>query len=152
MTDRPHEDPPAYDDRTRDITLPHLPDRPPPAMPQQWAGLTAHPAPAPDASAPDFSAPPPETAATDAVPRPAAEVEWADRTLLADQPTDELGTPKGTPRERTIAFSAPEMSRRPAGPVQVASAPRRWPWVVLILLPILIIAGTGIALLVLVRW
>ena len=41
MTDRTHDDPPAPDDRTRDITLPPLPDRAPPALPKAWAGLAS---------------------------------------------------------------------------------------------------------------
>jgi hypothetical protein len=150
MTDRPNDPPaPTYDDRTRDITLPHLPDRPPPALPREWAGLTARRE--PDAPGPDFSPPAPDTQVADAAPRPATDVEWADRTMLADQPTDEMGHPRATPRERTLAFSHPEMSQRPVGPVRVAASPRRWHWFVLALLPILIIAGAGLTLVLLLR-
>jgi hypothetical protein len=162
-------DPPQHDrapggtaaggeDRTRDIRLPSLPDRPPPAMPREWAEIQPVPSspasdvvgPAADesAQAPDFSAPPPETSVTDvaAAARPRG-------TPLVDQPTDELAPPRGRPRERTIAFASPEMAGgRPApsvGPTR--RRPRRWPWVVLTLLPILVIVGAGIAWVLLVR-
>jgi hypothetical protein len=153
MTERPQDDPhpgtPSFDPPTRDIRLPALPDRPPPAMPQAWAGLTRPPA--PGAPSPAFSAPPPEVA-----PSPGTGTDSSERlpsppraTPLVDRPTDVLDKPEAQPRERTLAFSAPEMSQRPAGPVHVARTPRRWPWVLLALLPILIIAGTGLALLLL---
>jgi hypothetical protein len=148
MTDRGHEEPPArpYDDRTRDITLPPLPDRPPPALPREWVGR-APSAPVPDTSAPDFSAPPPDTHVPEAAPSSEASPETI-RASLVNQPTDELRPGRRTPREPTLSFSEPEMVRRPIGPVQVDRAPRRWPWVVLVLLPILVITGAGIALFV----
>jgi hypothetical protein len=43
------------------------------------------------------------------------------------------------------------MTQRPVGPIQVGRSPRRWPWVVLTLLPILVIVGAGVAWWVLVR-
>jgi hypothetical protein len=157
MTERPHEQPPAgtpaVDDTTRDIRLPPRSDRPPPAMPQAWAGLPRPPAsdaPAPLSAPPADVAPSPDTArapGTEAFERPGR----APATPLVDQPTDELGGPAGPPRERTLTFSSPEMSHRPVGPVHVARTPRRWPWLLLALLPILIIAGTGIALLLLLQ-
>jgi hypothetical protein len=54
-------------------------------------------------------------------------------------------------RERTLAFSSPEMTQRPVHPVRVGASPRRWPWVVLILLPLLVIGGAAVAWLLLVR-
>ena len=159
MTDRPHEDPPVhpYDDRTRNISLPPLPGRPPPSLPREWAGLAAQPSAA--SGAPDVSTPPPETATSALLPPPAPSPapvpapagEWSDRTSLADQPTDEVRRPRGTPREATIRFSEPEMVHRPAGPVRVDRMPRRWPWVVLFVVPVLVIAAAGITLLVLLR-
>jgi hypothetical protein len=149
MTDRGHDEPTArpYDDRTRDITLPSLPDRPPPALPREWARHVP-PASVPDTSAPDFSAPPPATHVPEAAPPPAASPETI-RASLVNQPTDALRPGRRAPREPTLSFSEQEMGRRPVGPVQVGRAPRRWPWVVLVLLPVLVIAGAGIALVVL---
>jgi hypothetical protein len=113
------------DDRTRDITLPPLPGRPPPVLPQEWAGL--------EPAAPEE-------------PDPSA----VEARRVATGRTDELMTPPGAAvRERTLAFSSPEMRHRPIDPVQVGSNPRRWPWVVLTLVPLLVILGFGVAWLVL---
>jgi hypothetical protein len=153
MTDHPREDHPArraYDDRTRDITLPPLADRPPSALPRQWAGLAPQPAPSQDTPAPDSSASPPDTQVAD-VPRSPATDAGVARNPFADQPTGALRTRGDGPRDPTLAFSERAMRHRPVGPVQVDRAPRRWPWVVLVLLPILIIAGAGIALLLILR-
>jgi hypothetical protein len=151
MTERPQDEPrpgvPASHDPTRDIRLPALADRPPSAMPREWAGLTA-PAPAapPPTSSPQASDAAPDSApGSDKVPAGTPLPSWVRG--VEDGPTDQLARPAGPPREKTIAFSAPEMTHRPAAPVQVARTPRRWPWIVLVLLPILIIAGTGITLL-----
>jgi len=139
MTDRPQPEPGALDDPTRDIKF---------SRPPEWgsARQAAEPVPA----GPDFTAPPPElpAEASEAPARPAGRVR-AD-PMPEEQPTDELahGTPR--PRERTLAFSAPEMSQRPVGAVKVRAA-RRWPWVALVLLPLLVIAGSGIALLLILR-
>ncbi len=132
MTDRTHDHPPAPDDRTRDITLPPLPDRPPPAMPKAWAG---RPAPARV-----------EPVVEEADPA----VEEAGR--LARSRTDEiLPPPMPVVRERTLAFSSPEMRHRPIEPVRVDRTPRRWPWVVLTLLPILVILASTVGWLILLR-
>jgi len=151
MTEHPREDPArqAYDDRTRDITLPPLADRPPSALPRQWAGPVAS-APSQDTAAPDFSAPPPDTRMADVPPPPvtAAAGVW---TPLMDQPTDALRRRGDGPRAPTLAFSEREMLHRPVGQVRVDRAARRWPWIVLVLLPILIIAGAGVALLLILR-
>jgi len=151
MNDRTHDDPPAPD-RTRDITLPPLPDRPPPALPKAWAGL---PAPSPIDS--------PTTAVRGPVAPPArqaeqvAQVEEVDPAVeeerrLARSRTDEiLPPPKPVVRERTLAFSSPEMRHRPIDPVRVDRNPRRWPWVVLTLLPILVILASAVGWLILLR-
>jgi len=81
--------------------------------------------------------------------RPLQEPDAQPASALTE-PTERLEPPR-RPRERTLAFSSPEMVHRPVAPVQVGRAPRRWPWVVLIALPLLIIVGTGIWLLLLLR-
>jgi hypothetical protein len=141
MTDRGQNDAPLHHDPTRDIKLPPLADRPPSALPRQWADWRPTPA-----ETPDFSAPPPPLPEHDE----ADAAEPGLESIVADQPTDQLDPPP-RPRERTLAFSSPEMSRRPVAPVQVGRTSRRWPWVVLTLLPILVIVGAGVAWLVLIR-
>ncbi len=119
-----------HDDRTRDITLPPLPGRPLPALPPEWAGL--EPAASPEPAEPD----------------PAA----VEARRVATGRTDELMTPAGAGvRERTLAFSSPEMRHRSIEPVRVRPNPRRWPWVVLTLVPVLVILGFGVAWLILLR-
>jgi hypothetical protein len=152
MTDRTHDDPPAPDDPTRDITLPPLPDRPPPALPKAWAGL---PVDAPTAAVPGPVRPP--SAAARPQPEAEAPVEEADPAVeearrLAGRRTDELlRPPRAVVRERTLAFSSPEMRHRPIDPVRVDRNPRRWPWVVLTLLPILVILASAVGWLILLR-
>jgi hypothetical protein len=133
-------------DPTRDIRLPPLTDRPASAMPREWAAMP------PEVAAPDFSAPAPEVRETEVAPQPEPESEPEPEPTF-DQPTDELAPPRGRSRERTIAFASPEMAGgRPTPTVgPTPRRPRRWPWLVLALLPVLVIAGAGIALLVLLR-
>ena len=161
MTDRTHDDPPAPDDRTRDITLPPLPDRAPPALPKAWAG---HPSPSPldspTTKVPGPARPPAAPGGTPAQERMAEagpEAEEIDPVheqarRLSSSRTDEMEPPPPSAlRQRTLAFSSPEMRHRPIEPVRVGSRPRRWPWVVLTLLPILVIVGFGIAWLILLN-
>jgi hypothetical protein len=145
---------PGLADPTRDIRLPPLPGTPSPELPQEWAGLRAEPASTP-------------------APEPAAEPAGSSPDALVDQPTDELGSPPGTARDRTLTFDGtsaqrwaaglpatpdPAWSSVPPGPPPVvaprsraAERSRRWPWVVLTLLPILVIVVTGVWLLVLMN-
>ena len=126
-------------DPTRDIRLPPLTDRPASAMPRGWAAIQ------PEQPGPDFSAPPPDIQETDEVSaQPGPEF---------DQPTDELDPPRGRSRERTIAFASPEMAGgRPAPTVgRTSRRPRRWPWVALALLPVVVIVVTGAWLFLLLR-
>jgi hypothetical protein len=109
-------------DPTRDIRLP--PGGVAPALPGAWS----RPAPAEEP--------------------PVAPEQPAPSNV--DQRTDELPPPPKH-RNRTLAFSAPEMRHRPIEPVQVGRSPRRWPWFVLAALPVLIIVGTGVWLLLLLR-
>lgn len=143
----PRPEPPtgSLADPTRDIRLPPLPGRPGPPLPPQWDGLQ-------------------RTAAPDADPAPGRPV--------TDQPTDRVASPSrpqvdreptlelsGSPAQRWAAGHAapaePAWSSVPAGPgpVTVSARPRarRWPWIVLTLLPLLIIAGTGLWLLLYFR-
>ena len=130
MTDPPQHDRASDEsvgggaDPTRDIRLPSLPDRPPSNLPPQWASA-----------------------------QPPVEKERPAPRSLVDQPTVTLGPPGGRSRERTIAFASPEMaSGRPASTVgPTRRRPRRWPWVVLTLVPILVIVGAGLTLVLLVR-
>ena len=91
----------------------------------------------------------------------------------ADQPTDQLGASPDRKRDPTLTFdgtsaerwaaglaAAPEpaWSAVPSGPPPVvapraraAKRSRRWPWVVLSLVPIVVIVVTGVWLLVLMR-
>ncbi|HVD27739.1 MAG TPA: hypothetical protein VNC79_04470 [Mycobacteriales bacterium] len=126
-------------DPTRDIRLPPLTDRPASAMPREWAAIQ------PEQPGPDLSAPPPDIQETDEVSaQPGPEF---------DQPTDELEPPRGRSRERTIAFASPEMAGgRPAPTVgPTPRRPRRWPWVALALLPVVVIVVTGAWLFLLLR-
>ena len=152
MTDRTQDDPPALADRTRDIMLPPLPDRAPPALPKAWA-VPASPSPLDS----------PTTAVDGRVPPPAPQVEQVEQAervdpaveearRLARSRTDEILPPPGpVERQRTLAFSSPEMRHRPIEPVRVESNPRRWPWVVLTLLPILVILASAIGWLILLE-
>ncbi|MCA0143867.1 hypothetical protein [Blastococcus sp. LR1] len=168
MSDGPQQEPPLPDDRTRDITLPPLPDRPAPAIPKAWQSLpgvdqpmTAVTAPAapPNSAQPATVAQPavtpaePETAAAEpAAPKVTKEeaVARIEARRLASQPTDEMAQPPAAQRrDRTLSFSSPEQRHRPVEQVQVGRTSRRWPWVVLTLLPILVIVGAGIAWLLL---
>ena len=125
MTDAPHQD----DERTRDLAWP----LPPP--------------PAPEPAGPDFSAPPP------GLPEPDREPPTAERVAPSafDKPTAALDGRRSRDRNPTLTFSSPEMVHRPVGPIQVGRSPRRWPWVVLSVVPVLVIVVTGIWLFLLLR-
>jgi hypothetical protein len=150
---RDPQDPPAarLADPTRDIRLPPLPGTPTPDLPPEWAGLRAEPA-----------------------AQPAAVSDPGDPSdPLADQPTDQMGSPPPAARDRTLTFDGSSAQRWAAGlpatpdpawssvppgaPPVVAPRPRaaersrRWPWVLLTLLPILVIVVTGVWLLVLMN-
>ena len=133
MTDPPRQDDAARPfgaaDPTRDIRLPALPDRPPSVLPREWSDLHP-PAPAPGLPAPS---------------RP-GDGPAANRASSVDLQTDELDAPRGRSRERTIAFITPEMARgRPMPTVgRTPRRRRRWPWVVLALLPVVVIVVSGI--------
>ena len=140
----PRREPPVgrIADPTRDIRLPPLPGTPGPSVPPQWEGLHR-----------------PAERGTGGTPG----------GVVAEQPTDRLASPPAQPvdREPTLTFTGSPAQRWAAGlaatpdpawssvppapgPVTVTPrtrprpAARRWPWIVLTLLPLLIIAGTGL--------
>lgn len=120
VTEPPQHQSHAVDGPTRDIRLTPLPDRPG-APGERVSGVPPYP-----------------TRRAD------------DEPALQEQPTDELVHHAARPRERTLAFSDPAMSRRPVGPITVGPS-RRWPWLLLVLLPMLVIAGAAVALLLLLQ-
>jgi hypothetical protein len=79
-------------------------------------------------------------------PHVAVRPERAD--VPADEPTDELRPAAGVLREKTLEFGHGQGSH--GRPVAVAAAQgrsepaRRWPWVLLALLPLVVIAGSGV--------
>lgn len=190
---------PGYDDRTRDIRLPSLPDRPSAAVRPEWQAhvrpTVADPAPAPAEQTEEGGGKEPD--ATPAVsaarsPEPSPPRPY----VLPDEPTDELSSPPQV-RQQTVAFDAPAGAPAPwappvpgttapgPGPAQFGAPPfgspssgaagsdrpssdpppsygpsgrgsepdrkRRWPWVVLTVLPILVIVAAALLLLVLLR-
>ena len=158
----PREPPPArLADPTRDIRLPPLPGTTPPVLPTEWQ------APVTDAT----SEPAADRPEPDAVPAQPGDVRAEPDAVPADQPTDELGAPPAAHRERTLTFRGSAAQRWAAGHAATpdpawSSAPpargpvvaprarersRRWPWIVLTLVPVLVIVITGVWLLVLMR-
>jgi hypothetical protein len=86
-----------------------------------------------------------------------------------DEPTDRLQPPGDPDRQRTLAFDSPagDLGQPPFGSPEAVSPapvlqppapvpappaggpeprPRRWPWVLLVLLPLLVIVGAGLLL------
>lgn len=163
MTDPSHR---VGADPTRDIRLPPLADRPvPPLHPDFGAS---------GAAADESAAPAPEAAEAGISRSAGSEPEPTTSGLHVDQPTDELVGPSKGIREPTLTFEGTASERWAAGlaatpdpawsPVPPRSGPlvgprprapreraRRWPWVVLTLVPLLIIAGAGVWLLLLLR-
>jgi hypothetical protein len=81
---------------------------------------------------------------------------------IADQPTDRLQPLRGPVREPTLTFdpppaetgrppSEPPAARMPPPPAPAGSGGRRWPWVLLVLLPLVVIVVSGVWLFVLFR-
>jgi hypothetical protein len=147
MTDRPsgapQPDQNRSDDPTRDIRL-----LPPPLQEQSVQKLSAQ-APAEQRTA---------DAAPAADPDPTVVVRPVggpgESRAVREQSTDEMAPTAVPPREDTRPFVAPReevpRERVPAG----AAPPREdggraWPWVLLVLLPIVIIAATGLLLVLL---
>ena len=135
----------GFADPTRDIRLPPLPGR---VLPPQWRNDDDAAA-APVVEAPPAQAP---VAETPAEPGPPS---------ISDEPTDNLAPPGTHPRHKTLTFGAPgEEGGSPAAvpphyslPRVVPAPPRarRWPWAVLIALPLIVIAVAAVLLVVLLR-
>ena len=149
----------ALADPTRDIRLPPLPGTAGPELPPEWEALRPDDGPAAAEPASTGRAAPPADATT-------AE-------SLVDQPTGQLGQRPQGDRDRTLTFRGSSAQRWAAGhpstpdpawsSVPAAPAPvvqprartevrsRRWPWVLLTLVPVLVIVVTGVWLLLLMR-
>ena len=121
---------PTSDDRTRDIRLPSLPDRPPAAVRPEWQSHVrpgterseaAVPASAgPDAGAPDPADPPtaqptvasertssaPPATKTVRLQQPSPEELLQQPDTISGQPTDKLSSPSPV-RQQTLPFDAP---------------------------------------------
>jgi hypothetical protein len=99
--------------------------------------------------------PEPSSYAAQPVPSSAstASAPPAEADVPADEPTDELRPAAGVLREKTLQFGHGQGSH--GRPVAVAATQgrseraRRWPWVLLALLPLVVIAGSGVWLFVL---
>lgn len=191
----PQQDPagdapaPRFDDPTRDIRLPSLPDRPQAVVRPEWRAhvqpAVPDPSPSPRSPAPAEQHESGTADATDVTTaaQPARSPDPAPPRpyVLPNEPTDELSSPSRV-RQQTLAFDAaaagtpapgvphvqgsaapgqasPQFGAPPFGPPYYGppgrgSAPdrtRRWPWVVLTVLPILVIVAAGLLLIFLLR-
>ena len=152
-TSRPH----GFDDPTRDIRLPPAPGSPPLVVRPEWSSYAAPSAPEAPPAAPEpgssGSSPVPGAAESPSAAHPAGPPTRAQR--LAGEPTDELFPPGGLQRDPTLKFEqgagAPQPAPLPpAAPVRARNdGGRRWPWVLIALLPIIVIVGSGIWLFIL---
>ena len=135
----------SVDDPTRDIRLPLAPGSPPLVVRPEWSSYTARQQPVPaDPPSRESTAPPPIGAGGSAARR--------SMDLLADEQTDQLVSPGGPQRERTLQFAPGDAaSARPPAAPAVAERGRspRWPWVLMALLPVIVIVGSGIWLFIL---
>lgn len=130
----------GFDDPTRDIRLPPPPGTPPLTVRPEWSSYAA-----PGASKAR------STAQAPAAPEVAPDPGPPNRTQRLDsEPTDEL-FPGRRLRDPTLKFE--QGSATPAPVVPPVHPPvrtpddgrsRRWPWVLIVLLPIVVIVGSGI--------
>jgi hypothetical protein len=122
----------GFEGPTRDIRLPPVPGSPHAAARPEPSSSAAQPVP----FSPSTASPPPARAG-----------------VPADEPTDELRPAPGVLREKTLQFGHGQGSH--GRPVAVAATQdrseraRKWPWVLLALLPLVVILGSGIWLFVL---
>jgi hypothetical protein len=143
----------GFDDPTRDIRLPRPAGSPPLVVRPEWSSYAAQPAAPPDPEALSEPEAPPDPAALsdpEALSDPVTPSEKPPR--LTDQPTDELPEPTARPREPTLRFDSGAGFPRPVPTPSLPEPPgrsRKWPWVLLVLLPVVVIVGSGIWLFVL---
>jgi hypothetical protein len=127
------------------------------AVRPEWSSYAAPSAPEAPSARPDpgpaRSSPVPEGADSPSAPEVAGPPTRAQR--LAGEPTDELFPPGGLQRDPTLKFEQGAGVPSPAAPPQAApvrtpnDGGRRWPWVLMALLPIIVIVGSGIWLFIL---
>jgi hypothetical protein len=199
----------ASDGPTRDIRLPPVPDRTPPAVRPEGQSPAPTGVPAPDAprapvsreprstvgrsasvaSASPLPVPEPPPPAPEPAEQQAPEPPIRRRTPRAEEPTDERPPPREQIGQRTVAVDnpggrggplggaavpdprgpgasgqpVPPPGPPPWGQLSLGSPPsvpvalpgtergRRWPWVVLALVPIVVIVVSGLLLLWLLR-
>ena len=156
--------PPA--DPTRDITLPPLPDRPAPTVPPEWAPYV--PA---EGAAPGFRSAEPEPRVqpeprvepesrvepgprveprTDVAPRePGMPLKGSASQGPYEPPTDRFAGGQVPARSATLAFQPPPPVQLLKVSVGARRRSGRWLWALAILVPLLVIVGSGIWLLVL---
>jgi hypothetical protein len=177
----PSNDPGRYvprsDERTRNIRLPSSPDRPPAAVRPEWQTHVPQPAEAPptelpgDVGTPATAAllnrspeqvpPRPYVLPDDPTDKLSSPPQVRQQTLAFDSPPAGVPAPVPPPPGRPAPLRGADVAPPAASPVQGAPtyvppgpAPersRRWPWVVLTVLPILVIVGAGLMLLLLLR-
>jgi len=153
MPEPSKDEPPASGlaDRTRDIRLPPVPGSPPVVVRPEWSSY--RPQPSTDEAVPGTA---------QGAEQPEPEVAPVPTPSIADQPTDNLQPPGRPAREKTLTFGPPGKGAMPHPPAavhpnyampRVVAAPRsrRWPWGVLIALPLIVIAVAAVLLLILLR-
>ena len=141
--------PPA--DATRDIRLPPVADRPGPAVRPEWAPYVAaspkstHQAPVPQTA----QAPPVVDQAPPVIqPAPVEQAREPEQAQPHDPPTDRLAAPHDRARSSTLAFQPPPQVQL----LKVSVRPSRrsgWLWALAIIVPLLIILGSGLWLVLL---
>ena len=154
--------PPA--EATREITLPPMADRPGPAVRPEWASYVPAPPQAPSTPTaqpelpqqpPPFQPQPPQQA-PQAPPAPLGVEPAPIEHVTApeqphrphDPPTDRLVAPQEQRRSSTLSFQPPPQVQL----LKVSVGPSRrsgWIWAIAILVPLLIILGSGIWLVLL---
>jgi hypothetical protein len=140
-----------FDDPTRDIRLPRPVGSPPPVLRPEWSSF-ATPI---EAAVPPAAPIEPAAGSADGTAAPASGIAGpptrAER--LAGEPTDELVPPASLVREPTLKFeqgSGAPVGSPAAAPATPPRRARKWPFLVLALIPVLVIVGSGIWLLVLI--
>jgi hypothetical protein len=126
------------------------------AVRPEWSSYAAPSAPEPPPAAPDPGPPgsSPVPAAADSPPTPPTAGPPTRAQRLASEPTDEHFAAGALQRDPTLKFEqgagAPPLVTQAAAPARTSDERgRRWPWVLMALLPIIVIVGSGIWLFIL---